>query len=131
MLFSGSIKDNLRLAAPKATNSDIYNACKFAMIDKDIQKLPLKYDSLVDESSKILSGGQIQRLAIARAVLSPANVLIFDESTSSLDPTTEEKVIGNILKLDKTVIFISHRQAVIDKMNRILTIENGKVIEKH
>ena len=97
--FSGSIRDNLLLgSASNTTEADVIKACQLAEIEKEIENLPLKFDTELDENAKILSGGQKQRITIARALLSPANVLIFDESTSGLDSITEKKVVDNLMK---------------------------------
>lgn len=89
-IFSGSIWDNLKLGnRPGITQADIMHACELAEIKNDIEKMPLQFETLLDEDGNTLSGGQKQRLTIARALLSPARVLIFDESTSGLDTITE------------------------------------------
>lgn len=131
-VFSGTIKENLLLGSRKGLiNNDIVKACKIAMIDDDIKKMPLGYNTKLDEEGRQLSGGQRQRLTIARAILSEAKVLIFDESTSGLDSITEEKLVNNIMKLtDKTVIFVAHRLSIAKATNNVLVIDDGKVVEK-
>lgn len=126
--FSGSIRDNLLLgSASNTTEADVIKACQLA----EIENLPLKFDTELDENAKILSGGQKQRITIARALLSPANVLIFDESTSGLDSITEKKVVDNLMKLkDKTIIFIAHRLSVAKKANDIAVLDDGKIVEE-
>ena len=130
--FSGSIRDNLLLgSASNTTEADVIKACQLAEIEKEIENLPLKFDTELDENAKILSGGQKQRITIARALLSPANVLIFDESTSGLDSITEKKVVDNLMKLkDKTIIFIAHRLSVAKKANDIAVLDDGKIVEE-
>lgn len=130
--FSGSIRDNLLLgSASNTTEADVIKACQLAEIGKEIENLPLKFDTELDENAKILSGGQKQRITIARALLSPANVLIFDESTSGLDSITEKKVVDNLMKLkDKTIIFIAHRLSVAKKANDIAVLDDGKIVEE-
>ncbi|TSO25769.1 peptide cleavage/export ABC transporter [Lactobacillus sp. LL6] len=130
--FSGSIEDNLLLgSAPNTTEADIIKACQLAEIEKEIENLPLKFDTELDENAKILSGGQKQRITIARALLSPASVIIFDESTSGLDSITEKKVVNNLMSLkDKTIIFIAHRLSVAKKANDILVLDDGKIVEE-
>lgn len=131
-IFSGTIKDNLLLGSKLGiTEQDVMNACKIAEIDQEILKLPLQFETKMDENAKILSGGQKQRLTIARALLSPAQVLIFDEVTSGLDTITEKKVIDNLLKLsDKTIIFIAHRLAIAQRTNNIIVIDRGEIVEQ-
>ncbi len=116
-IFSGTILENLKLGnRENVSMEDIYKACEVAMIKEDIEKMPLQYTSLMDEEGSILSGGQKQRITIARALLSPAKVLIFDESTSGLDTLTEKKLIDNLLSLsDRTIIFIAHRLSIAKK----------------
>lgn len=130
--FSGSIRDNLLLGSvSNTTEADVIKACQLAEIEKEIENLPLKFDTELDENAKILSGGQKQRITIARALLSPANVLIFDESTSGLDSITEKKVVDNLMKLkDKTIIFIAHRLSVAKKANDIAVLDDGKIVEE-
>ena len=130
--FSGSIRDNLLLgSASNTTEADVIKACQLEKKKKEIENLPLKFDTELDENAKILSGGQKQRITIARALLSPANVLIFDESTSGLDSITEKKVVDNLMKLkDKTIIFIAHRLSVAKKANDIAVLDDGKIVEE-
>jgi ATP-binding cassette subfamily C protein/competence factor transporting protein len=131
-IFSGSIEDNLRLGnRANITLAEIEKACKTAMIAADIEKMPLQFNTNLDENGNTLSGGQKQRLTIARALLSPAKILIFDESTSGLDTITEKKLIDNLTKLsDKTIIFIAHRLAVAQRTDKILVLHEGKLVEQ-
>lgn len=131
-IFSGTILENLKLGNRKGIEyNDIISACKIAMINKDIEKMPLQFRTILDENGSILSGGQRQRLSIARALLFPAEILIFDESTSGLDAITERKLVDNLLKLkDKTIIFIAHRLAIAKRTDNIIVLDNGKIVEK-
>lgn len=130
-LFSGTIMDNLILGAKNEIDQEkISQACKQALIYDDIQKLPLKYETKLDEEASILSGGQKQRLVIARALLSSAHILIFDESTSNLDAITEKEVINNLLGIkNRTIIFIAHRLSIAKKVNNIIVIKDGQIVE--
>ncbi|PKX60383.1 peptide cleavage/export ABC transporter [Latilactobacillus sakei] len=130
-IFSGTIWDNLKLGnRPGVTQADIIHACELAEIKTDIEKMPLQFETLLDEDGNTLSGGQKQRLTIARALLSPAQVLIFDESTSGLDTITEGLLVDHLMALEeKTIIFIAHRLAIAKKTNNILVLENGRVVE--
>lgn len=106
-------------------------ACQIAEIESEIEQLPLQFETKMDENAKILSGGQKQRLTIARALLSPAKILIFDEATSGLDTITEKKVVDNLMKLkDKTIIFIAHRLAIAQRTNNILVVDHGQIVEQ-
>lgn len=131
-IFSGTILENLKLGnRSDITQTDIINACKIAMIYKDIEKMPLQFDTRLDETGSILSGGQRQRVTIARALLSPAKVLILDEATSGLDAITERKLVDNLMKLkSKTIIFIAHRLTIAERTNNIVVLSNGKIVEQ-
>lgn len=131
-VFSGTIKENLLLGSRKdITDEDITKACKVAMIHDDIMHLSLGYDSKLDENATTLSGGQKQRLTVARALLSPAKVIILDESTSGLDIITEEKLVKNLMNLtSKTIIFIAHRLSIAKITNNITVIDNGTIVEQ-
>ena len=131
-IFSGTILENLTLGNRSGvTKNDIIQACQIAMIDKDIEKMPLGLNTRLDEEGSILSGGQKQRLTIARALLSPAKVLILDEATSGLDAITERKLIDNLMKLnDMTIIFVAHRLAIARRTNNIVVLEDGEITEQ-
>ncbi|WP_304202792.1 peptide cleavage/export ABC transporter [Lactobacillus intestinalis] len=131
-VFSGTILDNLKLGNRFGiTQEDVVKACKIAMIYKDIEKMPLQFNTKLDEEGSILSGGQKQRLTIARALLSPARVLILDEATSGLDAITERKLVDNLMKLDNiTIIFIAHRLAIARRTNNIVVLDDGKIVEQ-
>ncbi|WP_318636255.1 ATP-binding cassette domain-containing protein [Lentilactobacillus hilgardii] len=100
-----------------------------AEIHDDICKLPDGYDTQLSEGAG-LSGGQLQRIAIARSLVSQAKVLIFDESTSNLDLLTEKRIIQNLLKLKgKTLIFIAHRLEIARNVDSIVVMNKGKIVE--
>ncbi|MBP5844879.1 ATP-binding cassette domain-containing protein, partial [Lactiplantibacillus plantarum] len=97
----------------------------------DINKMAMQYQTKLDENGNTLSGGQRQRLTIARALLSPAQVLIFDESTSGLDAITEKQLIDNLVAMtDKTIIFIAHRLSIAKRTNHIIVLHDGRVAEE-
>ncbi|KRN99411.1 sppt [Companilactobacillus kimchiensis] len=131
-VFSGTILENLTLGNRKdVTNKDIVEACRIAMIDKDIERMPLQFETVLDENGNTLSGGQKQRITIARALLSPAKVLIFDESTSGLDSITENRIMNELMKLrNLTVIFIAHRLSIAKKTDDIVVLDKGSIVEK-
>ncbi|GLB46427.1 bacteriocin cleavage/export ABC transporter [Philodulcilactobacillus myokoensis] len=131
-VFNGTIRDNLLLGSRESvTNEEIMRACKIAEISHDIESMPLKYNTELSENGSMLSGGQKQRISIARSLLTPAKVLIFDESTSSLDTITENKIVNNLLKLkNKTIIFVAHRLNIAKKTNNIVVIDKGKIVEQ-
>lgn len=131
-LFTGTIRDNIRYARPDASDEDIYSAAKIAHAEDFILKLPKGYDTEVSGSSDTLSQGQRQLLAISRAVLSDAPVLILDEATSSVDTKTEKEIQRAMVKLLKgrTSIIIAHRLSTIRSADRIYVLENGKILEE-
>jgi ABC-type bacteriocin transporter len=131
-LFNGTILENLTLGCrPGITMQDIQKACQMAEINQDIENKPLQYQTELSENGTILSGGQKQRLTIARALLSPAQVLIFDESTSALDTITEDKIINNLLSLNnKTIIFVAHRLNIAKKVDKIVLLDEGKIVDQ-
>lgn len=131
-VFSGSILENLTLGnRENISNEDILEACKIAQIDEDIEKMPLQFETVLDENGNTLSGGQKQRITIARALLSPAKVLIFDESTSGLDSITENNIMNNLMKIKGlTVIFIAHRLSIAKKTDNIVVLDKGRIVEK-
>lgn len=113
------------------SDKELDSACKAALIYEDIQALPLKYETKLDEEATVLSGGQKQRLTIARALLSSAHVLVFDESTSSLDPLTERRIIDNLIRIkNRTMIFIAHRLSIAKRVDRIIVMHDGKIVEE-
>lgn len=131
-IFSGTILDNLQLGNQEGTTlENVKHACQTAIIDEDIEKMPLQFNTYLDENATVLSGGQKQRLAIARALLSPAKVLIFDESTSGLDTITESKLVHNLLSIkNRTIIFVAHRLTIAQDTDNIIVLNNGKIVEK-
>lgn len=132
VVFAGTILDNLLLGSrPNLSEAEILTACEIAQIKEDILKMPLQFQTRLDEHGGILSGGQKQRLTIARALLSSAKVLIFDESTSGLDVITERLVIDRLLSLkDKTIIFVAHRLLIAKKTNNIAVLKDGHLVEQ-
>lgn len=132
VVFAGTILDNLLLGSrPNLSEAEILTACEIAQIKEDILKMPLQFQTRLDEHGGILSGGQKQRLTIARALLSSAKVLIFDESTSGLDAITERLVIDRLLALkDKTIIFVAHRLLIAKKTNNIAVLKDGHLVEQ-
>ena len=122
-LLSGTIRDNLRLGNLSATDEDMYEALHQACADF-VKDLPDKLETQCTEAGGGLSEGQAQRITIARALLRNRNIMLFDEATSALDPATEKQLLKNILaNHDKTVIFITHRPAVVDYCDQTLKIE--------
>ncbi len=129
-IFSGTIADNIRYGRPRASDAEVRRAAEAAAASEFIERLPDKYDSLVGERGTTLSGGQRQRLAIARAMLRDAPLLLLDEATSALDAENERLVQTglNNLMAGRTTIVIAHRLATIQRLQRIVVMDQGRVV---
>lgn len=127
--WSRSIIANFRLGTPHVTFEEIVRACQLAKIDDFISRLPDKYQTVLGEFGANISGGQRQRLAIARAIVTNPPILILDESTANLDPVSEAQVLDGLLshRQGKTTILISHRPRVINRADWIVLLERGKL----
>jgi ATP-binding cassette, subfamily C, bacterial len=127
--WNRSILDNFRLGLPEASFEQIVEACQITGADEFISGLPNKYQTVLGEFATNLSGGQRQRLAIARSMLNNPPILIMDESTSGLDPVSEQELLDRLLKerQGKTTILISHRPAVIQRADWIVLLEAGQL----
>lgn len=130
-LFHRSLMENIHYGRIDATDEEVIEAAKKAHANSFIEKLPQGYDSLVGERGVKLSGGQCQRIAIARAILKNAPILILDEATSQLDSVTESLIQESLWKLmqNKTTIVIAHRLSTLLHMDRILVFDKGKIVE--
>ena len=131
-IFDMSIKENLLLAKPKATNKEIKDAIKKASLEEFVETLPKGIETAVGESGIKLSGGQKQRLAIARALLRKSSIIIFDESTSSLDNFAQEEVKKSIdaLKGTSTIVIVAHRLSTIKNVDKIFFLDSGKIVDE-
>lgn len=128
LLLSGSIRENISLVNMQATEEEIMTAVRVSCAAEFISTLPDGLNTVIGEKGKGLSEGQVQRLAIARAVLSGPPILLLDEATSALDEATEEKLINNIRSLtDKTCILISHKKTALTVCDKEIRIENGNL----
>jgi len=129
-LFDDTIKNNIRYANLKASEEEIIEAAKFSFASEFIDKLPKKYDTLIGENGIRLSGGEKQRLSIARAILKKSAIILLDEATSSLDAETESKIQKaiNFLTEGRTTIVIAHRLSTILNSDKIYVIDNGQVV---
>ena len=130
-LFDDTIKNNIKYANLNASDQQIYEAAKLSYCDEFINKLPDRYETLIGEDGVRLSGGEKQRISIARAMLKKSSIILLDEATSSLDSETETKIQNaiKILTKDKTTIVIAHRLSTILNSNNIYVIDSGEVVE--
>ncbi|MBT4826257.1 MAG: ABC transporter ATP-binding protein [Flavobacteriaceae bacterium] len=131
-LFSESIEDNIRLGKRDASEEEIVEASKKAAIHKSIKKFKQGYKTLLGERGLTLSGGQIQRVSIARALIKNPDVLLFDDCLSAVDTDTEEKILKNLKEFsqDKTTIIVSHRISSVKDADHIIVLDHGKIIEQ-
>ena len=129
VLFSGTIKDNLRWGNANATDEEMLEACKLAQADEFIQQFPDKYDTWIEQGGSNVSGGQKQRLCIARALLKKPKVLILDDSTSAVDTATDAKIRKAFREEipGTTKIIIAQRISSVQDADRILVLDNGKI----
>ena len=128
-IFNVSIKDNFRLVKEDVTDREIVRACKLACLHDYIKSLPDQYDTIIGEGGVNLSGGEKQRLAIARALVQKTEIILFDEATSALDNETQAKIQDAIdnMKNEYTILIIAHRLSTIVNCNRILFLNKGKI----
>ena len=129
VLFSGTIKDNLRWGNPNATDEEMYEACRLAQADEFIQQFPDKYDTWIEQGGSNVSGGQKQRLCIARALLKKPKVLILDDSTSAVDTRTDALIRQGFRRFipDTTKIIIAQRVASVQDADRIIVMDGGRI----
>ena len=128
-LFQGDIFSNIVISAPQLTMEEAWAAAEMAGIDEDIRRMPMGMHTIISEGSGGISGGQRQRLMIARAIAPKPRILMFDEATSALDNLTQKIVSDSLDKLKCTRIVIAHRLSTIKQCDRIVYLEKGKIIE--
>ena len=130
-LFDDTIFNNIKYAKPEANDDEIYEAAKLSMCSEFIDKLENKYQTLIGENGVRLSGGEKQRLSIARAFLKNSKIILLDEATSSLDSETEEKIQKALdkLTLNKTTVVIAHRLSTILNSDKIYVMDKGMVVD--
>ena len=131
-LFADSIENNIKFGKPDATHEEVVRAAKSACCHDFIMALPNGYDTVIGESGATLSGGEKQRISIARAILKDTPIIILDEATSSVDPENEAELQQAIEKLtdDKTVIIIAHRLKTVRNAQQIVVIANGGIAQR-
>ncbi|PTM07807.1 MAG: ABC transporter [Bacteroidetes bacterium] len=131
-LFSDSIKNNIKFGLIEATDEDVIQAAKNAVVHKNIVKFNKGYDTVLGERGITLSGGQKQRVSIARAIIKNPKLLLLDDCLSAVDTETEERILKNLAKVskDKTTIIVSHRISSAKNADKIIVLDEGKVIQQ-
>ena len=129
-LFDDTIRNNIAYANVDASENQIIEAAKLSHCEEFINELPNKYDTIIGENGIRLSGGEKQRISIARAMLKKSQIILLDEATSSLDSETEQKIQSalDILTKNKTTVVIAHRLSTVLNSNKIFVVENGKIL---
>jgi ATP-binding cassette subfamily B protein len=131
LLFAGTIKENLRWGNPNATDAEIEEACRLAQADEFVRSFPNGYDSMIEQGGTNVSGGQKQRLCIARALLKKPKILILDDSTSAVDTKTDAFIRAGFKSYIPTTtkIIIAQRISSVQDADLILVMENGKIAD--
>jgi ABC-type multidrug transport system fused ATPase/permease subunit len=129
-IFNDTVMNNLLLARPDASSEDVIEACRAARIHDEIMEMPDGYDTVVGENGATISGGQKQRLEIARVLLKNSRVMLFDEATSALDKNNLEKINNLMIELSKTkiVLVVAHRLSIMKRCDRVVVLEGGKIV---
>jgi ATP-binding cassette subfamily B (MDR/TAP) protein 1 len=130
-LFDASVAENIAYGSNTATIDEIHRAAKAAAVHDFILSLPHGYDTNLGENASLISGGQAQRLQIARALLRRSSILILDECTSALDPENQRLILDTIMRIkkDRTTIFITHKADVMKRCDRVLCLSEGRIAE--
>jgi ATP-binding cassette subfamily B protein len=131
-LFHDTILNNIKFGRPDARKEDIIEIAKKARCHEFISNLPMGYETMIGEGGSTLSGGEKQRISIARAMLKDAPIIILDEATANIDPENEQEIQGAISELvkGKTIIIIAHRLATIENADQILVVDQGKIVQR-
>lgn len=132
VLFNDTIFQNILYGRPDATGEEVVEAAKMAQLDSIIRQLPDGYETVVGERGLKLSGGEKQRIAIARASLRAPRLIVCDEATSALDTSTEKEIMKSLERLarGRTSIFVAHRLSTIRNCDKIVVMANGRVVEQ-
>ena len=130
-LFSESINQNIRFGKPDATEAEIQSAAKAAVVHENIAEFKEGYHTLLGERGVTLSGGQIQRISIARALIKDAPILLFDDCLSAVDTDTEELILKHLKQMsqNKTTCIVSHRISSVIEADHVIVLENGRIIQ--
>ncbi len=132
LLFNNTIMENIRIGRQTATDEEVIEAAKVAQIHDFVKSLPEGYNPVIGENGALLSGGERQRISIARAMLKDAPVILLDESTASIDAESESQFQQALSKLikDKTVVVIAHRLRTVEKADKIVVLDSGRLMEE-
>jgi len=131
-LFSDSLRNNIKFGKEDATEEEVIEAAKNAVIHDNIQSFSKKYDTVLGERGITMSGGQKQRLSIARAIIKNPKILLFDDSLSAVDTETEEQILQNLMNIskEKTTLLVSHRISSVKNATNIIVLEDGEIIQQ-
>ena len=131
-LFEDTIENNIKFGNQSATHEEVVEAAKKACCDEFISKLPNGYDTVIGEGGANLSGGEKQRISIARAIMKNAPVIILDEATANVDPENEKELVEavNALTKEKTIIMIAHRLKTVRHADQIVVVNKGKIVQQ-
>ena len=129
-LISGSIYDNITITADHPTKKDVDEVIEAVGLKDDIAAMPMGIHTVLSESGSTISGGQQQRILIARSIISRPRILFFDEATSALDNITQAKVCESLDKLNMTRVVIAHRLSTIKNCTRIIVLKDGRIAEE-
>ena len=131
-LFSDSIKNNIKFGKENATDEEVFNAAKTAVVHDNIMNFNNQYETVLGERGITLSGGQKQRVSIARAIIKNPEILLFDDCLSAVDTETEEQILNNLLQIskNKTTIIVSHRVSSAKNADKIIILDEGKIIQE-
>ena len=131
-LFNDTIENNIKFSRPNASHDDVIKAAEKACCHEFICNLPNGYQTIIGEGGASLSGGEKQRISIARAIMKDAPIIILDEATANVDPENEKDLMKaiNALTKEKTIIMIAHRLKTVYDADQIVVIDSGKIVEK-
>ncbi|MBA4133742.1 MAG: ABC transporter [Flavobacterium sp.] len=131
-LFSDTIKNNIKFGKENATDEEVMEAAKKAVVHNNIMNFNLQYETMLGERGITLSGGQKQRVSIARAIIKDPEILLFDDCLSAVDTETEEQILNNLLQIskDKTTIIVSHRVSSAKNADKIIILDDGQIIQE-
>jgi ATP-binding cassette subfamily B protein len=132
MLFAGTVKSNIKFGAPTATDEQVHKAARIAQAENFIEKLPKKYESHIAQGGTNVSGGQKQRLSIARAICKNPDIFVFDDAFSALDMKTDAKLRAALKEVtaEAVVLIVAQRVSTIKDADQIVVLNNGKVMGK-